>query len=142
MEVSSVVLHSIPESPQHANADVGIQSSPTDEPDVVILDDILDVADRVVNQFEKLIHSHVSHPKPEVPAKCVCNGTNTWKCKLPVFSDESSKMEYSSDSASGLSISSPTFLKTIECATSGYVGIYDVVLIHLSSDSDCRVDID
>jgi len=67
---------------------------------------------------------------------------NTRKRKLPMFSDESSETEYSSDSKSELSISSPTFLETTDYATSGYVDIHDVVLIHLSSDSDCSVDID
>jgi len=109
---------------------------------VVTLIDILDAADRAVDEFEKLAHSRVSHPKPKEDDICVCNDPNTRKRKLPIFLDESSKTVYSSDSEAGLSISSPTFLETTECATSGYVSIHNVVLIHLSSDFDCSVDID
>jgi len=141
VEVANVLHHSVPQSPRPANVDAGIQSPLEEEPDVVTLDDILDAVDCAVDEFEKLAHSRVSHPKPEVPDKTICIEPNLRKRKLPIFSDESSETEYSLNSESRLSISSPTFLETTECATSGYVGIHDVVFIHLSSDFDCSMDI-
>jgi len=140
--VAIAVDHSVPETPRSANVLVQIKSSPEVESNVITLDDILDAADPAVDEFEKLAHSCMSHPKPKVPATFACREPNTRKRRLPMFSDESSETEYSSDLESGLSISSPTFLETTDCATTAYVGIHNVVLIHLSSDSDCSIDID
>jgi len=143
VEVAIALDHRVPETPRPTTAAVVIKSSPEVEPNVITLDDILDAADRTVDSFEELAFNRVSKPKVKVPAKCVCGEQKTRKRKLPLFSDESSETEYSSSSESvNLSISNPTFLDTTDCATSGYISIYDVVLIHLSSYSDCSVDID
>jgi len=134
---------SIPESPQPRNVDVTASAvaemTPEGDPDMVTPADILNARDCAIDEFEKLGHNHVSHPKPK--SMCVCSVPNTRKRKLPMFSDESSETEYNSDSESRLSITSPTFLETTDCATSGYIGIHNVVLIHLSSDSNCSVNI-
>jgi len=143
MGIANAVETSISESPPPRTADVaasvGVVLSPQRDPDVVTPDVIVDAPDQAVDEFEKLGHSRICHPKEK--STCVCSDLNTRKRKLPVFSDESSETEYNSDSESGLSITSPTFLQTKDCATSGYVGIHDVVLIHLSSDFDCSVNI-
>jgi len=143
VEVAIALGHSVPETPRPTTVAAVIESSPEVEPNVITLDDILDTADRAVDSFEELACSRVSKSKAKAPAKCICGEEKTRKCKLPMFFDESSETKYSSSSESvNLSISTPTFLDTTNCATSGYIGIHDVVLIHLSSDSNCSVDID
>jgi len=94
---------------------------------VVTFDDILDAADQGIDQFEKLAHSRVSHPKRKRLAMSGLSERNTLKHKQPIFSDESSETKYTSDSESGLSIYSPTFFETTDSTTNGYVVIHDVV---------------
>lgn len=97
--------------------------------DLVRFDDIMDAADRAVEQFEEEpVASHVSCPQSK-------------KRKAPVFSDESSETEYSSSSESSVSVGDnlDTFCR---CTPSPPRVFHEVVIIHLSSDEDEDVEIE
>jgi len=59
-----------------------------------------------------------------------------------VFSPENSETEYSSSDQSSSSVCSNHIGVLCDCACSGVVGQHDIVIIHLSSDSDGSIDID
>jgi hypothetical protein len=62
------------------------------------------------------------------------------KRKQPMCSSDSSSMECSLQCHSDVSVCSPEMEEFYDCACSGVLGKHEIVLLHLSSDSDCTID--
>jgi len=104
-------------------ADMELSSDESEGQDLVRFNDIMDAADRAVDQFEEEpVASHVSCPQSR-------------KRKAPIFSDESSETEYSSSSESSISVGDNLDM-FCSCATSAPIGLHEVVIIHLRFDED------
>lgn len=122
-----VMSQSLPRTVEPANIHINVGTSVDMDPDPVSL---------------KNANNGLVDFKPVTLASHVLE-SNRKRKRQPVFSSESSSTEYTTSSCrSQVSITSPHFEDYSDCASSVAVTRQEVVFIHLSSDSDCDVEVD
>jgi hypothetical protein len=113
--------------------------------DLVSFSDVMDAADRAADAFESSVMSRVSDTgarrRRERLERVMILARNRDPMR-PFMSPESSETEYSSDSEVSITIDGPPMEDFCQCYSSGIQGRQDVVIIHISSDSEVDVDID
>lgn len=138
----------VPTTPRHAVGDHNTASELPENVDLVSFGDVLNACDRAADYLEIPHGSRISDHRKRKGKKPLFSPI---KGKLPfylqrtgrkpTFSSESSSTEYSSSVHSVDSVSSPQFEELRDCACSGIIGRQEVVFIHMSSNSDCSIDI-
>lgn len=113
-----------------------------DGEDVVSFNDIMDAADRAADAFEVSCMSRVSDPDARRRREHLARMLEFARCRTTVMSPESSETEYSSESQVSITVDGPMWEDTCQCHLSTIQGRQEVVIIHLSSDSEGDVDID
>ena len=110
---------------------------------MVSFDDIMDAVDRAADALEVSGISRVSDPRTRKRRKRHSIVVEISRRQMiSMFSESSSAIEYSSYSQVSFTIDSPTGEASSKCNTSLIQGRQEVVIIHVSSDSEEDVEID
>ncbi len=110
--------------------------------DMVSFNDIMDAADHVADAFEVSHMSRVSALEAHKRRRHLARILELVRCRTTVMTPESSDTKYSSESQGSVTIDGPMWEDTCQCQCSSIQGRQEVVIIHLSSDSEEDVDID
>jgi len=127
-EVQELVVEVVPLTPRPTGVEMTIECTLQENMPPIKFGDPLDACNRACD--------HVEHSKLSELALVM-----TRKHKV-VFSPESFETEYSSSDPSSDSVCSNHVGEFYDCACRGVVRKHNIVIIHLSSNSDCSVHID
>jgi hypothetical protein len=109
---------------------------------VVSFDDEMDAVERAADAFEDSVLSWVSDPDVHRRLRRLARVLELATCRTTLMSFESSDTEYNSESQISIAIDGPILENTCQCDCSTIQGRQEVVIIHLSSNSEEDVDID
>ncbi len=128
------------------NKVVEVEGDPREEEgkgkDVVSFNDIMDAVDCAADAYEISCMSRVSDSSARRRRQRFARMLEFARCRTTVMSPESSDTEYSSESQDSITIDGPISEDTCQCECSTIQGRQEVVIIHLSSDSEEDIDID
>jgi hypothetical protein len=127
----------------HIDDSCDVEEDEANKEDLVSFDDVMDAADRAVDAFESSVMSRVSDTNARRRRERAQRIVMMARARpFRLMSPESSDTKYSSESQVSISIDGPAMQDLRDDDCSQIQGRQQVVIIHLSSDSEMDVDID